>query len=89
MQSTSLRSASASRQFDDSLFNQTGQLFRLKNLGQDLARMLADPVYLTADVDEFGRLKSWVAVAVATDHQWACLCEALARAGLGNGSGAV
>jgi crotonobetainyl-CoA:carnitine CoA-transferase CaiB-like acyl-CoA transferase len=36
-------------------------------------------LYRTADVDEFGRLDSWVAVAVATDEQWVGLCEALGR----------
>ncbi len=36
-------------------------------------------VYRTADVDEFGRLDSWVAVAVANDEQWAGLGEALGR----------
>jgi crotonobetainyl-CoA:carnitine CoA-transferase CaiB-like acyl-CoA transferase len=36
-------------------------------------------VYRTADVDEFGRRDSWVAVAVATDEQWAGLREALGR----------
>jgi crotonobetainyl-CoA:carnitine CoA-transferase CaiB-like acyl-CoA transferase len=36
-------------------------------------------LYRTADVDEFGRLDSWVAVAVATDEQWCGLCEALGR----------
>jgi crotonobetainyl-CoA:carnitine CoA-transferase CaiB-like acyl-CoA transferase len=36
-------------------------------------------LYRTADVDEFGRLDSWVAVAVATDEQWIGLCEALGR----------
>jgi crotonobetainyl-CoA:carnitine CoA-transferase CaiB-like acyl-CoA transferase len=36
-------------------------------------------LYQTADVDEFGRLDSWVAVAVANDEQWAGLCEALGR----------
>ncbi|OBK33864.1 CoA-transferase [Mycobacterium sp. 1245111.1] len=34
-------------------------------------------VYRTADVDEFGRLDSWVAIAVADDAQWAGLCTAL------------
>ena len=34
-------------------------------------------LYRTADVDEFGRLDSWVAIAVATDTQWKRLCEAL------------
>ena len=36
-------------------------------------------LYRTADVDEFGRLDSWVAIAVANDEQWASLCEALGR----------
>ena len=36
-------------------------------------------LYRTADVDEFGRLDSWIAVAVANDEQWAGLCEALGR----------
>ncbi len=36
-------------------------------------------LYRTADIDEFGRLDSWVAVAVANDEQWAGLCEALGR----------
>ncbi|HEY2199232.1 MAG TPA: CoA transferase [Mycobacterium sp.] len=36
-------------------------------------------LYRTADVDEFGRLDSWVAIAVANDEQWARLCEALGR----------
>jgi crotonobetainyl-CoA:carnitine CoA-transferase CaiB-like acyl-CoA transferase len=34
-------------------------------------------LYRTADVDEFGRLDSWVAIAVATDDQWERLCDAL------------
>jgi crotonobetainyl-CoA:carnitine CoA-transferase CaiB-like acyl-CoA transferase len=34
-------------------------------------------VYRTVDVDEFGRLDSWVAIAVADDAQWAGLCGAL------------
>lgn len=34
-------------------------------------------LYRTADFDEFGRLDSWVAVAVATDEQWQHLCAAL------------
>jgi crotonobetainyl-CoA:carnitine CoA-transferase CaiB-like acyl-CoA transferase len=36
-------------------------------------------VYQTADVDEFGRLDSWIAIAVASDEQWTGLCEALGR----------
>jgi crotonobetainyl-CoA:carnitine CoA-transferase CaiB-like acyl-CoA transferase len=36
-------------------------------------------LYKTADVDEFGRLDSWVAIAVASDGQWTGLCEALGR----------
>ena len=46
-------------------------------------------LYRTADVDEFGRLDSWVAVAVATDEQWAGLCDALGPAAVGNGFRAV
>jgi crotonobetainyl-CoA:carnitine CoA-transferase CaiB-like acyl-CoA transferase len=34
-------------------------------------------LYRTADIDEFGRLDSWVAIAVETDDQWARLCGAL------------
>src|SRR6185312_6675264 len=34
-------------------------------------------LYRTADIDEFGRLDSWVAIAVATDGQWERLCSAL------------
>ena len=34
-------------------------------------------LYLSADIDEFGRLDSWVAIAVATDEQWAGLCRVL------------
>ena len=36
-------------------------------------------LYRTNEIDEFGRLDSWVAVAVATDAQWAGLCDALGR----------
>ncbi|MGH3633638.1 CoA transferase [Mycobacterium sp.] len=36
-------------------------------------------LYRTTDVDEFGRLDSWVAIAVATDEQWAGLVEALGQ----------
>ncbi len=36
-------------------------------------------LYRTADIDEFGRLDSWVAVAVANDEQWTGLREALGR----------
>ena len=34
-------------------------------------------LYKTAELDEFGRSDCWVAIAVATDEQWAGLCEAL------------
>lgn len=34
-------------------------------------------LYRSADIDEFGRLDSWVAIAVATDDQWDSLCRAL------------
>jgi crotonobetainyl-CoA:carnitine CoA-transferase CaiB-like acyl-CoA transferase len=34
-------------------------------------------LYLTTEVDEFGRRDCWVAIAVATDEQWAGLCNAL------------
>lgn len=34
-------------------------------------------LYLSAEVDEFGRTDSWVAIAVATDEQWAGLRHAL------------
>ncbi|MHA7651859.1 CaiB/BaiF CoA-transferase family protein [Mycobacterium sp. ML4] len=34
-------------------------------------------LYLSADVDEFGRLDSWVAIAVATNQHWARLCRVL------------
>jgi crotonobetainyl-CoA:carnitine CoA-transferase CaiB-like acyl-CoA transferase len=34
-------------------------------------------LYQTADIDEFGRDDSWVAIAVATDEQWASLREAV------------
>ena len=36
-------------------------------------------VYRSSDIDEFGRLDSWVAIAVADDEQWAGLCGALGR----------
>ncbi|CAM2779587.1 CoA transferase [Mycobacterium intermedium] len=34
-------------------------------------------LYRTVDVDEFGRLDCWVAIAVQTDEQWGMLCNAL------------
>jgi crotonobetainyl-CoA:carnitine CoA-transferase CaiB-like acyl-CoA transferase len=34
-------------------------------------------LYRSADTDEFGRLDAWVAVAVATDEQWAALAAVL------------
>jgi crotonobetainyl-CoA:carnitine CoA-transferase CaiB-like acyl-CoA transferase len=36
-------------------------------------------LYRSTDVDEFGRLDSWVAIAVADDAQWAGMCDALGR----------
>ena len=36
-------------------------------------------LYRTNEIDEFGRADCWVAVAVATDDQWAGLCQALGR----------
>jgi crotonobetainyl-CoA:carnitine CoA-transferase CaiB-like acyl-CoA transferase len=36
-------------------------------------------LYLTADIDEFGRRDSWVAVAVASDQQWLRLRDAIRR----------
>ncbi|GLB85331.1 CaiB/BaiF CoA-transferase family protein [Mycobacterium kiyosense] len=34
-------------------------------------------LYRTNEIDEFGRLDSWVAIAVATDEQWCALVAAL------------
>lgn len=34
-------------------------------------------LYRAADIDEFGRPDSWVAIAVATDEQWLKLCGAI------------
>ncbi|OBK47621.1 CoA transferase [Mycobacterium sp. 1081908.1] len=34
-------------------------------------------LYRSADIDEFGRPDSWVAIAVQTDDQWEKLCEAI------------
>ena len=36
-------------------------------------------LYRTNEIDEFGRADCWVAVAVATDEQWAGLCDAVGR----------
>jgi crotonobetainyl-CoA:carnitine CoA-transferase CaiB-like acyl-CoA transferase len=36
-------------------------------------------LYRTNEIDEFGRCDCWVAVAVATDEQWAGLTDALGR----------
>jgi crotonobetainyl-CoA:carnitine CoA-transferase CaiB-like acyl-CoA transferase len=38
-------------------------------------------LYRTAEPDEYGGQDSWVAIAVATDQQWAALCAALGRPG--------
>ena len=46
-------------------------------------------LYRCADIDEFGRLDSWVAIAVATDEQWERLCARARITLLGNGSRAV
>ena len=43
-------------------------------------------LYRTNEIDEFGRADCWVAVAVATDDQWAGLCQAARTAGLGDRS---
>lgn len=58
-------------------FSAFGALLRRDgNRGQ-----LAAPqnLYLSADTDEFGRLDAWVAVAVATDEQWAALAGAIGQ----------
>ncbi|WP_231987027.1 CaiB/BaiF CoA-transferase family protein [Mycobacterium sp. E1386] len=34
-------------------------------------------LYRSNDIDEFGRLDSWVAIAVSTDQQWKGLCAAI------------
>jgi len=34
-------------------------------------------LYRSSDIDEFGRLDSWVAIAVTTDEQWKKLCDIL------------
>jgi crotonobetainyl-CoA:carnitine CoA-transferase CaiB-like acyl-CoA transferase len=36
-------------------------------------------LYLTNEIDEFGRRDCWVAIAVATDEQWVGLSDALGR----------
>lgn len=36
-------------------------------------------LYRTNEIDEFGRRDCWVAVAVATDEQWAGLCDTLEK----------
>ena len=36
-------------------------------------------LYRTNEIDEFGRLDCWVALAVATDEQWLALREAIGR----------
>jgi crotonobetainyl-CoA:carnitine CoA-transferase CaiB-like acyl-CoA transferase len=36
-------------------------------------------LYRTADIDEFGRADSWVAIAVASDEQWFALQDAIGR----------
>jgi crotonobetainyl-CoA:carnitine CoA-transferase CaiB-like acyl-CoA transferase len=39
-------------------------------------------LYLSSDIDEFGRPDSWVAIAVTTDAQWDALCAAIDAADL-------
>ena len=41
-------------------------------------------LYRTSELDEFGRPDDWVAIAVATDEQWANLVAAARRPGLGD-----
>jgi crotonobetainyl-CoA:carnitine CoA-transferase CaiB-like acyl-CoA transferase len=36
-------------------------------------------LYLSADIDEFGRTDCWVAIAVASDEQWTGLCDAIGQ----------
>ena len=36
-------------------------------------------LYLSNEIDEFGRPDSWVAIAVESDEQWRGLCDALGR----------
>jgi crotonobetainyl-CoA:carnitine CoA-transferase CaiB-like acyl-CoA transferase len=36
-------------------------------------------LYRTADIDEFGRADSWVAIAVASNEQWIALRDAIGR----------
>ncbi len=36
-------------------------------------------IYRSAEIDEFGRADSWVAIAVSTDAQWAALREAVGQ----------
>ncbi|QZH60178.1 CoA transferase [Mycolicibacterium farcinogenes] len=36
-------------------------------------------IYQCADIDEFGRADSWVAIAVSSDSQWTALCTALGQ----------
>lgn len=36
-------------------------------------------IYRSAEIDEFGRADSWVAIAVSTDAQWVALREAIGR----------
>lgn len=38
-------------------------------------------LYRTNEIDEFGRRDCWVAIAVATDGQWAALADALGKPG--------
>jgi crotonobetainyl-CoA:carnitine CoA-transferase CaiB-like acyl-CoA transferase len=51
-------------------------LERTGNRGPDAA---PQNLYRTNEIDEFGQRDCWVAIAVATDEQWAGLCDALGR----------
>ncbi|OSC31215.1 CoA transferase [Mycobacterium vulneris] len=50
---------------------------RLERAGNRGPTAAPQNLYLSGDIDEFGRLDSWIAIAVATDDQWDRLCRAL------------
>ncbi|MGN5236549.1 CoA transferase [Rhodococcus sp. SJ-3] len=58
-------------------YTATGSILtRQGNRGPDAA---PQGLYRTKDVDEFGRLDSWIALAVEDDTQWGALVEALSE----------